>query len=103
MILFPDNLSKDNIYHPFLFKRQSFAHEREIRAIINAKDERITTALKRDENGINVSLDLNNLIEHIYVSPDSPDWFHELVKDVTVKYGIGKEVLKSSLDSEPLK
>jgi hypothetical protein len=94
---------EDSIYNPFLFKRQSFQHEREIRAIIFAKDNRITCDLKKDNNGLCINLDLNCLIDRIYVSPDSPDWFYELVKDVSTKYGIKKKVSKSSLDSEPLK
>jgi hypothetical protein len=43
---------EDSIYNPFLFKRQSFQHEREIRAIIFAKDNRITCDLKKDNNGL---------------------------------------------------
>jgi hypothetical protein len=94
---------EDSIFNPFLFKRQSFQHEHEIRAIIYTKDSRISCDLHKDSNGLSISVDLNNLIDRIYVSPDSPDWFYELVKNVSCKYGIRKKVLKSSLDSEPMK
>jgi hypothetical protein len=94
---------EDSIYNPFLFKRQSFQHEREIRAIIYSKDTRISCDIKKDNNGLSIGLDLNGLIDKVYVSPDSPDWFYELVKNVSTKYGIRKKVLKSSLDSEPMK
>lgn len=94
---------EDNIYNPFLFKRQSFQHEREIRAIIYSKDPCVPSDLLVDKNGLPIQLDINYLIDKIYVSPEAPDWFYKLVKNVSIKYGINKKVLKSSLDSEPMK
>lgn len=96
-------IPEDGIYHPFLYKRKSFAHEKEIRALIYSKDKKVLTPLKRDENGISIKLDLNMLIDRIYVSPQAPEWFYDLVADVTLKYNLKKKVEKSALDSVPLK
>jgi len=52
-------------------------------------------------NGVWKEIDLNKLIENIYVAPTSSTWFKELVTKVSEKYGINKNVIRSSLDNEP--
>ncbi len=83
-------------YLAFFHKRKSFEHENEIRAIIKN--------LSESEIGVgrNVSVELDLLIENIYVSPQSPSWFYELVKSSLGKYGIQKNVIKSSLADDPI-
>ena len=46
-------------------------------------------------------IDLNCLIENIYVSPTSQSWFYDVVKNIVDKYGIKKSVLQSTLNEEP--
>ena len=53
--------------------------------------------------GFNIKCDINELIERIYVSPLAEDWFLEVVKDVSNKYGLQAPITKSELMSEPLK
>jgi len=83
-------------YLAFFHKRKSFEHENEIRAIIK----------KLDGNEIGVGrglhVDIDLLIESIYVSPESPQWFFELIKNTLKKYGIKKPVVKSSLADDPI-
>ena len=78
---------------PFVYKRRSFEHEHEIRAMVlvhnGEKNEKTS--------GIYVSVSLNTLIEKIYVSPKAPKWFLDLVKSVSKKYGLDKEVIQSNL------
>lgn len=53
-------------------------------------------------NGLKVRVDLRELIEAIYVFPDSKDWFVELVGAVLDKYGYEEiEVRRSSLGERP--
>lgn len=77
------------------YKRQSFSHEREVRNVIHY------WGVKDLPMGIYMPIDLNCLIENIYVSPTSQSWFYDVVKNIVDKYGIKKSVLQSTLNEEP--
>ncbi len=47
--------------------------------------------------GRNVKVDLSNLIERVYVSPDADPWFVDVVKVVLEKFDIDAEVVHSEL------
>jgi hypothetical protein len=74
-------------------KRKSFEHEMEVRAIV--------VDFQCKDKGKELLCDLNLLIEAIYVSPTSPDWFIHLLKDVNNKYGYDFEIKKSDLLLSP--
>lgn len=80
---------------PFFHKRKCFEHEREVRAIVNFKKEILT-------DGLQISVDLENLIQNLYVPPNSSKWFFELVKNEVIKFGYAFKVKQSSMDSIPL-
>ena len=46
--------------------------------------------------------DLATLIDEIYVSPKSAEWYRELVQSVAKTYGVDKEVRRSPMDMEPV-
>ena len=77
------------------YKRQSFAHEKEVRAVL-------ISPKNKDLVGVEVPTDLDLLIDKIYISPYANNWFVELVKDICNKYGINKEILHSDLSKKPL-
>ncbi len=83
-----------NPLYPFIYKRKSFEYEQELRAV--------TTEFPPSEHDKYITVDLDVLIDRIYVAPSSPDWFFELVKSVTKKYDLDKEVTRSALDAKPL-
>lgn len=84
-------IKDDHTLIPFLYKRKSFEHEKEIRAIIQVFLD------KNDKYGMNVGVNIDKLIERIYVSPIAPQWFFNVVKSVTQKYGYDFEVIQSKL------
>lgn len=100
--------------HQFLCKRKSFEHECELRAIIYSdplpklarghklepQDMELCSSPFKD--GLYIPVDLELLINKIYVAPTTPKWLHELVQAVTRKYGLKKEVCQSSLDEKPV-
>ncbi|WP_141532721.1 hypothetical protein [Bacillus cereus] len=95
-------IPKDNAFWPYTYKRRSFEHEREIRAIatINVDDGSDAINFNADspvEFGIQVECNIEALIENIYVSPNSPKWFGELVRSVCKKYELDKKIIKSKL------
>ena len=97
-------------FYPFLHKRKSFEHEHELRAIIlkpgiandGTRWRKVSPELASPELGLYVQVELATLIERVYVSPEAPEWFGELVTSVASKYNLQKEVKKSSLSDGPV-
>jgi hypothetical protein len=87
----------NNMLWPIMHKRLSFEHEHEVRAVLMAMEE--TTS---GQSGRNVVVDLNALIERVYVSPSSPDWYYELVGTITAKLGFGFPMARSRLSEQPV-
>lgn len=103
----------DNLFWPFLHKRQSFSHEREVRAIIaripiiDDMDERQARDSVIDwtdpgDTGINIAVDLDSLLESVRVSPSAPGWFVNVTLSVTERYGVDIAVERSTLGVDPL-
>lgn len=98
-------LPEGNFFYPFMHKRKSFEHEREVRAIIQefpSENNEIAVGKKNQINGIKIEVDINLLIKKIYVSPVTQDWIVELTKDVARKFDIIAPVQKSNLYSSPV-
>ncbi|MFC1938886.1 hypothetical protein ACFLWM_01870 [Chloroflexota bacterium] len=90
---------------PFYHKRKEFSHENELRAIIQklpglGKPAKVDFKPIR-HNGIYVKVDLNLLVETVYLSPACQLWFQKLVKSVTARYGLNKPIVVSKLVSKP--
>lgn len=100
----PGNYSNPhfNFFRSFIHKRKSYSHENEYRAIC-AFDTDKSKSYERNNKGLYVPVNLDILIEEIIVSPNSPDWFFELVKEILKVYNISKIVNKSTLDLEHFK
>jgi len=96
-----DQIPFDNAWWPLLHKRKAFEYERELRAVWS-DTESFDCPPERREQGIWKKVDLNALIESIYVSPGGEPWFAELVKKVVRRYGKKLEVRQSDLAAEPL-
>jgi hypothetical protein len=98
-----------NLLSPFIYKRKSFEHEREIRALIwtpeHGKNDLSDPSKNkyRDELGIYVPIDLNILVERVYLSPTSQPWYLELLSSLMKKYNLdGKEIILSDLAKTPI-
>lgn len=101
-------IPESNLLAPFMYKRKSFEHEKELRAILNLSgidDFNLSFSdIEGDppNGGKWVSLDISKLIEKVYVAPYAPKWFGDLVESVVKTYHLSKPVVKSSLDDEPI-
>ena len=95
-----------NALSPYVHKRTSFAYEHELRAIIQKEPPIINNKFDFSQApfdlGKYVSVDLDILIEKIFVSPSAPEWFTALVHSVVDKYNLGKEVIQSSMSKDPV-
>lgn len=81
---------------PFFLKRLGFQYENELRAIIKRD------LVNKNENGVNIKVDLRELIDSVYLFPDSKDWFLRLVRTLIDKFGYTDLGLRrSSLGERP--
>jgi hypothetical protein len=101
-----DTIPEGSILKQFLYKRKNFEYEKELRALSFEPDitedgvehlDRMSIKL-----GKHIRIDLQNLIEKVYVAPTSQDWFYQLVQRITEKYGLNVEINKSKLDDKPV-
>ena len=107
------------LYQPFLSKRRSFEHEKELRAfkIIYDNDltdnelkeyevERASLNLPTEGKAINnasifvkgryIPGNLNTLLEKIYIHPKSSELFKEVLQSILAKYGISIDLFQVS-------
>lgn len=87
----------NNSFFPFLFKRKSFQYEREIRIITDATEHNITI-----DNGLKIEIDINQLVEKIYIHPKSENWYKNLIIELVKRLDYNFEIEKSDLESEIL-
>ena len=93
-----------NLFSPYLYKRKSFTHEHEVRAISSRSDPQDEVYKKlRDEDltGVYYEVDLLLMIREVIVAPFAQDWFLELVNSVVDRYGLKVPVVKSDLADNP--
>lgn len=87
----------DDMFFPFLFKRKSFQYEREVRIITDVADNNIKL-----NDGLKINVDINQLIEKIYIHPKSENWYKNLVIQLVKQLGFDFEIEKSDLESDIL-
>lgn len=88
---------------PF-YKRKSFQHEHELRAVCAATPLRgdPTEETSFPNGGDFVPINLAALIEAVYVAPQAPAWFADVVRAVLKSHGLTYDVCQSSLDRDPM-
>ena len=87
----------DDMFFPFMFKRKSFQYEREVRIISDLSENAV-----KINDGIKIDVDINQLIEKIYIHPKSENWYKKLVIELVSKLDYTIEIEKSDLESDIL-
>jgi hypothetical protein len=87
----------DDVFFPFLFKRKSFQYEREVRIISDISSSNI-----KINEGMKINVDINQLIERIYIHPKSENWYKNLVIQLMEQLGFDFTIEKSDLESDIL-
>ncbi|TPV39577.1 DUF2971 domain-containing protein [Bacillus dicomae] len=82
---------------PFFTKRISFKHEQEVRLVYALTPHHEEYVENSDVKGKSIQVDLTDLIERVYVSPDAASWFVDVVKVTLEKFNIDAEVVHSDL------
>lgn len=106
-----DEIPRRNLTAPLFHKRKSYSHECEFRAVYSKVTD-VAELLDGGEAhpdmfadfpaGEPVSVDLNQLIETVYIAPDSPTWFENAVEAVIREFEYDFETQRSSLERDPI-
>ena len=89
---------RDNFFRLIIRKDKRFQNEKELRAIVNNwVDEKGVVLKKPLVDGLPVSVDLDLLIERVFVSSSSSSSFLERIREKTKKYGLLNRVERSTV------
>ena len=97
-------IREDNLFGPYLCKRESFEHEREVRAVIakwTQGDEPIVMQKDICDVGMDFDVDLDRLVQEVVVDARADDWVFDLVQAIVAKYKLDAPVTRSALAGEP--
>ena len=114
-----DQIPENDLLFPYLYKRESFKHEQEVRAIVQYLPPGLSTDELKDsirntpeseinqwpdicDIGLDYEVDLNLLIQEVVVSHFAPEWLLDLVEKITKRYGLEVPVNKSRLAESPM-
>ena len=78
---------------PHFSKRKYFESEKELRVMHWNTEGRYHNT----EKGLLFKVDLNELIESVYVAPQSYPQYRDIIEELLTKYGLNKEVRKSGI------
>ncbi|HUH25989.1 MAG TPA: hypothetical protein VLY87_05145 [Flavobacterium sp.] len=92
-----EHIPFDDDFFPFLFKRKSFQYENEVRVITD-----VTQLGLQVNEGVKVLIDVNQMIERLYIHPKSENWYKKLVIEVVERLGFEFIIEKSDLESDIL-
>ena len=82
----------------FFRKRPHFAFEEEVRISLDTYSPSRPT--KNTPYGYYLPLNLNGMIETIYVHPDSSDWLFEVVCSITKRYRVNADVKRGNFGNK---
>jgi hypothetical protein len=94
----------NNTIGPLICKRAAFAHEREVRAIVQSLPVSERGAAHAPD-GVSIllkGLDLTRFVEKIFVDPLAPDWFLEVIEKLVTQCKVQVPVVRSTLCSTPV-
>ena len=99
-------IKEDDPTLAFMYKRRSFVHEQEVRAVMNHVAEPHTvsspvTAPEGQPPGIELPVDLSELLDRVIISPFAEDWFVQVVLAVSERYDLDVPIEKSELADKP--
>ena len=99
-------IPETNGYAPYMHKRMSFEHEREVRAVIQDMGSGYEVYGNKKHvplvPGLLIPVDLEHLVESVYVAPGAEEWFAKLVEKLVRRYGYKWPVCHSDLSRDPV-
>jgi hypothetical protein len=98
-------IDSKNTLTPFMYKRKSFEHEREVRALVMKwpiSEHGLDFNQETIAHGLKIRVDIKKMVESVFVAPSALDWFADLVKAVVNRYGYNFQVFHSKLNEQPV-
>ena len=81
-----------NALVPFMLKNISYAHEREVRALVNGRFDQ-----EMPPSGLDFPIHLTDFIDGIVTNPFCQPWFDKTIRGVVERYGLGDRIRSSTL------
>lgn len=81
---------------PLQFKHEAYDFEREVRILVPRQND-----WENNSESLRLPISANALVSSIVVAPEAGEWFFDLVKDVTERYGLEVPVKMSALAQLP--
>jgi hypothetical protein len=106
-----DKIPAGNVFWPLTYKRLSFEHERELRAVwsnmagVSSAEPAVAAGLEyrpAPQESVWKHVDLSELIENLFVSPTAKPWFRDLLEKLLHTYGLLIPIQQSDLAANPL-
>jgi hypothetical protein len=97
-------IPENNTLAPYVHKRVSFDHEREVRLVIQDLPVR-DGAMRPDAPsppGRSIQVDLPQLVDAVFVAPGAAEWYRDAVSCVVNAIAPGLDVHQSVLDADPV-
>ncbi len=92
-----EHIPFNDTFFPFLFKRKAFNYEKEVRIITDASSREKTI-----NEGLKINVDVQRLVEKIYIHPKSENWYKKLVFELMNRLDMDFDIGVSDLESEIL-
>ena len=98
---------------PVFFKRKDFEYEKEFRimtmyeaSVSDVKDLNVVNAemnimRQTAKECVKINIDLNELIQELYISPFADSWYYELIKNLLTRYALDKPIYQSKINNKP--
>ncbi|GAL63269.1 hypothetical protein [Algibacter lectus] len=87
---------------PYVHKRKNYEHEKELRALLWKPYNEISNLnIDLSDGGITIPINVEYLIENIYISPNSPKWFVELIIKTLKKLDYNLPIMNSISNDKP--
>ncbi len=90
-----DEIELGNFFHPVICKRRSFQHEAELRLAV------VDPEVPVGSPGLDIEVDLERLIDKVYLAPGTERWIYDLMGSVLRRYEISASVVQSDLEGAP--
>ncbi len=92
-------------FRSVLLKRNSFEHEKELRCLFwqpHIRNGKIDLGCQDIDTGHYIQVDLDSLIESVYIAPNAGAWFRELIENTRKKNAHAFQVFHSELAEDPI-
>lgn len=92
-----EHIPFDDTFFPFLFKRNAFKYEKEVRIITDASSRQ-----KVVNEGLKINVDVQKLVKKIYIHPKSENWYKRLIFELMHRMDMDFDIGVSDLESDIL-